>query len=136
MDPTGLTAFLAPFLPYLLTAGKEFGEDAARTLGAAAWDHARQLWACLRPAIEGRPAADEAARDVASAPDDDRARAALELQLEKLLSADQSLKDALAELWREGEPARAVIASGERSVAIGGSVQGSVIQTGDRGRGG
>lgn len=136
MDPAGLTAFLAPFLPFLMAAGKDLAEDAARTLGGAAWEHAQQLWERLRMGIEQRPAATEAAQDVAAAPEDGRARAALELQLEKLFASDPSLARDLDELWRRGEPARMTIASGDRSVAISGSVHGSVIQTGDRGRGG
>jgi hypothetical protein len=136
VDAAALTAFLAPFLPYLLTVGKELADDAARSFGAAAWEHAQQLWGRLRGAVEDRPATAEAARDLAAAPDDPRALTVLEVQLEKLLRSDPALARDLGERWRQGAGVRATIASGERSVAIGGSVHGSVIHTGDHGRGG
>jgi hypothetical protein len=135
LDPAALTGFLAPFLPYLMQSGANLAEDAVRALGREAWQHAQQLWAKLRPGIEGKPAAQEAARDVAEAPEDPRARGALELQIEKLLAADQQLADELTRLWQHGEGSRLVVASGDRAVAVGGDVKQSVIQTGERGGG-
>jgi hypothetical protein len=139
MDPSALAQFLAPFLPYLIAAGKDVADQAAHALGREAWEHAQQLWGRLKTAIGGETAApaeaenvDRAAKDVADAPEDPRAVGALELQLEKLLAADHGLAEQLARIWKQGEGARATIASGERSVAIGGNVEGSVIQTGDR----
>jgi uncharacterized protein YgbK (DUF1537 family) len=132
MDPSALAQFLAPFLPYLVVAGRDVAEKAAHALGSEAWEHAQALWERLRGSVDAKPAAREAAEDVARAPDDARAVAALELQLEKLLAADRGLADELARLWEQGGGARATIASGDRAVAIGGDVEGSVIQTGDR----
>ena len=136
MDAASLTAFLAPFLPYLLSAGREFADESARSLGAAAWEHAQQLWGRLQGAVEERPAAVEAAHDVAATPDDRRARTVLEVQLEKLLMTDPDLARDVNELWDQGAGVRVTIASGERSVAIGGNAHGSVIQTGDQSKGG
>jgi hypothetical protein len=133
MDVAGLAgqaaAALGPALPLLLgkavdEAGKEFGKEA--------WDQVRALWEGLRPRIEARPAAKEAADDVANHPDDEDARAALRLQLKKLLSEDPALGQQVARLLEQRSgPSIEVHASGERSVAAY-NVSNSTISTGDR----
>lgn len=130
-----LTAFLAPFLPYLLRAGEKAAEEAGRKLGEAAWERARTLWARLRPKIEAKPAAQEAVQSAAASPQDEDALGALRFQLRKLLEEDPALREELARLWQEARAAGiTVVALGERSVAVGGDVTGSVIVTGDRNR--
>ena len=101
VEVAALTAFLAPFLPYLYRAGQTLAEDAGRKLGAEGWEHAKRLWAGLRPSIEAKPVAREAAEELAARPEDERARAALELQLEKLLEADAGLAQEISRLWEE-----------------------------------
>ncbi len=130
MEIAALTSFLAPFLPYLLRAGKTFGDEAAQALGEGAWTHAKRLWERLRPGVEAKPAAREAADDVAERPEDERARGALELQLEKLLGEDAGLAAEIERLWAEAKTAQVVVA-GERGVAAGGGISGTVI-TGDQ----
>lgn len=129
MDLTMLTAFLAPCLPILLKAGQRVAEDAADAMSGEVLEHAQRLWGRLREKIGGKPAAEEAARDVAERPDDQRARAALELQLEKLLAEDPELAADIARLWEDAKSA-GVVAVGERSVAVGRDVSGTII-TGD-----
>ena len=131
MDISVLSGFLAPFLPYLLERSEELGEEAARKLGAGAWGFATRIWERLRPGVEEKPAAAEAAADVAAAPEDQRALGALELQLEKLLAADAGLAAAVTELLAEAQQAGAV-ASGERSIAVTGNVSSSTFVTGDQ----
>ena len=131
MDISGLSGFLAPFLPYLVQRGEELGEEAARTLGAGAWGFAKRIWERLRPKVEEKPAAAEAAGDVAAAPDDQRALGAFELQLEKLLAADAELAAAIQQLLAEAQQA-GVVASGEGSIAVGGSVTSSTLITGNQ----
>jgi len=83
--------------------------------------------------VEARSAALEAAQDAAAHPDDEDALAALRLQLKKLLAEDDSLAQELARLLEQARTAgQTVIASGDRSVAIGGNVSGSVIVAGDK----
>jgi hypothetical protein len=135
--PAQLVQLLAPFLPYLVKGVKLAGQEAARKLGEQAgeqaFEQAKALWDKLRPKIEARPAALEAAQDAAAHPDDEDALAALRLQLKKLLAEDPALAQELARLLAQSRPAgQTVIASGDRSVAIGGSVSGSVIVTGDK----
>jgi len=112
------------------------GQEAVRKLGEKAseqgFEQAKALWDKLRSKMEARPAALEAAQDAAAHPDDEDALAALRLQLKKLLAEDQPLAQELARLLEQTRPAgQTVIASGERSVAVGGDVSGSVILTGD-----
>lgn len=127
-----LVVFLAPFLPYLLKAGEKAAEEAGKKLGSEAWDKAKTLWSKLRPKVEARPAAQEAAQDVAATPQDQDARAALRQQLKKLFTEDETLAAEVARLWQEAQATSpTVVASGDRSVAIGGNVSGSVIVTGD-----
>lgn len=140
MDPSAVAQFLAPYLPYLVAAGRDVAEKAGREFGREAWEQAQKLWDRLRRAREGETTAPEeaddvgrAANDVANAPEDPRAVVALELQLEKLLAADSELAAQLAELWKQGEGARATIVSGTRAVGAGGDIKGSIIQTGDQG---
>src|ERR687892_1570720 len=100
-----LVAALAPFLPYLVRAGQRAGGQVADELGDAAWQLAKDLWARLRPGVEEKPAAKEAVEDVAARPDDERARGALELQLEKLLRGDQGLARELAQMLEDAQRA-------------------------------
>jgi len=62
---TQLVQFLAPFLPYLLKGLKLTGQEAVKKLGEKAgeqgFEQAKALWDKLRPKIEARPAALEAA---------------------------------------------------------------------------
>jgi ferric-dicitrate binding protein FerR (iron transport regulator) len=132
MDPGVLTSFLAPFLPYLMSAGQELIEEARRKFGTEAWEQATRIWTKLRPKIEEREAAKEAVVDVAERPDDPRAIGSLELQVEKLLASDPILATELAQIWSRG-PTRIATAAGKRSVAIAGDVSDSTITTGDRG---
>jgi hypothetical protein len=133
MDVAGLAgqaaAALGPALPLLLgkavdEAGKEFGKEA--------WAQVRALWEGLRPRIEARPAAKEAAEDVANHPGDEDARAALRLQLKKLLSEDPAFCQQVAGLLEQrGGASIEIRASGERSVAAY-NVSNSTISTGDK----
>jgi len=126
-----VTTALIPVLPYLLKAGEKAAEETGKKVAGETWDKARELWSKLRPKVEARPAALEAAQDVAEAPDDADAQAALRLQLKKLLAHDETLAQEIARVLQERRTDLSVSASGERSVAIGGDVVGSAIVTGD-----
>jgi hypothetical protein len=114
--------------------------------GAQTWELAQSLWTKLQEKEE----VEEAARDVVVMSDDPDARAALRLQLKKLLAQDKKLAADLAQILEEFQTSRpsatyhaevhgsgaiaqgpSAVAAGERSVAVGGSVGGSVIVTGD-----
>jgi hypothetical protein len=132
-----LVQVLTPFLPYLVKAGESVGARAAEQLQDHGWELASKLWARLGSKVEGRPAAQEAARDLAAAPTDEDAQAALRVQLRKLLADDPALQQELSALLNaagQGTTTTTVNVSGDRSVGIGRDVRGGTIITGDQNR--
>jgi hypothetical protein len=131
MEIAALAAFLAPFLPHLLKPAQEAVGDLAERFGQKAVAHAEALWQRLQNDVTARPSAREAVEDVASAPEDEDARAAMVWQLKKLFNDNPGLAAQVTDLWRqtESDPGvrMQVIAQGERSVAVGGNVTGDVI---------
>ena len=126
------TTVLAPLLPYLLKAGETAADEAGKAIAGQSWEWAKSLWTKLKPKVEAKEAALEAAQDVAESPKDQGAQVALQRQLEKLLTKDQSLAEEVSRWLEQGKAAGInVTVSGERNVAIGGSVTGSTIITGD-----
>ena len=128
-----LTTVLAPLLPYLLKAGENVAEETGKAVAGQSWEWAKSIWTKLKPKVEAKEAALEAAQDVAESPGDEEAQVALRRQLRKLLTEDQSLAEEVSQWLDQGKAAGiTVTASGERSVAIGGDVKGSTIITGDQ----
>jgi hypothetical protein len=130
---TQLVQFLAPFLPYLLKGLKLAGQEAAKELGEQAseqaFEQAKALWDKLRR----KKNVEQVAQTVAALPDNQALREALREEIARALTEDDSLAQELARLLPQSGPAgQTVIARGNRSVAIGDSVSGSVIVTGDR----
>ena len=134
-----LATFLAPFLPFLLKQGEEAADAAIDKLGAKAWERARALWGRLRPKVDEKESAREAAEDVAAAPDDELALGALQLQLRKLLAGDPDLATALKVMLddarRDGVMADngAVVISGGVNADRGGVAAGRDINAGPGG---
>jgi hypothetical protein len=131
--PAQIVQFLAPYLPYLLKGAKLAGQEAAKKLGEKAseqaFEQAKALWDRLRH----KKNVEQVAQTVATLPDNQALREALREEIARALAEDQALAQELARLVEQSGPAgQTVIASGNRSVAIGGSVSGSVIVTGDR----
>jgi hypothetical protein len=131
-----LVQILAPFLPYLVKVGETVSERAAEHLENKGSALAANVWARLRGKLAEKPAAQEAVADLAAQPADEDARAAVRIQLRKLLADDPGLQRDLETLLKQAESAGTttvtVTASGERSVAIGHDVRGSTITTGDQ----
>lgn len=102
MEIATLTAFLTPFLPFLLKlsgkAAEKATEAAAGKFGEASWAKAQAVWDKLRPKVEAKESAKEAALDVANAPEDEDFQVALRVQLKKLLAQDESLANAIAQI--------------------------------------
>jgi hypothetical protein len=127
-----LVQFLAPFLPYLVKGLKLAGQEAAKKLGEKTgeqgFEQAKTLWDKLRR----KKNVEQVAQTVAALPDNQALREALREEIARALAEDEALAQELARLLPQSGPAgQTVIASGDRSVAIGGSVSGSVIVTGD-----
>ncbi|HSF39555.1 MAG TPA: SUMF1/EgtB/PvdO family nonheme iron enzyme [Thermoanaerobaculia bacterium] len=115
MDPSALSDLVAqlvqtlgPYLPALLETGKTVGgkavEEVGKKAGGEAFDGAKRVWKKLRGKVEEKPAAQEAVEDLASRPEDSRAKGAFELQLEKILASDASLAEELAKLLEAAGP--------------------------------
>ncbi len=114
-----LTTFLAPAMPYLVSGGGELIAEAGKKLGEGAPEILRSLWAKLRPKVEEKPAAAEAAQDVAKAPEDADSQAALRVQLRKILEADPSLAAEISKLLEAAGPKTTYQAEVHGSGAIG-----------------
>jgi hypothetical protein len=129
---SSLATALVPLLPYLLKAGEKAAEETGKAVANQSLEWGKSLWSKLKPKVEAKPEALEAAQDIAQSPDDQDAQAAFRRQLKKLLTEDQSLAEEVSRWLEQGKAAGiTVTASGERSVAIGGDVKGSTIVTGD-----
>jgi hypothetical protein len=115
-----LVQLLAPFLPQLMAGAGEQVKEIGGEIVELTWAHVKKIWDRLRPAVESKPAAQEAAVDVSKAPDDPKARTVLEVQLEKLLAEDKGLAAALATLLDDA-----------RRDGVGGNVtvEGNVVAT-------
>src|ERR1700745_2619770 len=117
---SSLTTALVPLLPYLLKAGEKAAEETGKAVAGQSLEWAKSLWTKLKPKVEAKPAALEAAQDVAHAPEDEDLQTALRVQLKKLLTEDQSLAEEVSRWLDQGKAAGIIVtASGEHSVAIG-----------------
>lgn len=129
MDVALLVGWLAPLLPYLLKAGEQAAGEVGQRFGSGVWERAQQVWNRLWPQAQQRPAVTEAVQDVAAAPEDEDLRAQLRVQLRKMLADDPKLSQELGRLLSEADQrgeVRQVVASGERAVAAGGNISGTV----------
>lgn len=105
MEIATLTAFISPFLPFLLKLGTKATEKATETaagkFGEAAWSKAQAVWEKLSPKVEANEVAKQAMIDVANNPKDEDLQASLRVQLKKLLNQDQDLAKAMAQILQE-----------------------------------
>jgi hypothetical protein len=108
MEIATLTAFISPFLPFLLKLGgkalEKSTESASGKFGEAAFAKAQAVWGKLEPKIETKESTKEAAIDVANNPDDQDLQAALRVQLKKLLEQDEDLFKAIEQILKEDAP--------------------------------
>ena len=126
-----IAAFLMPLLPYLLKVGDKAAEEVGKKIGGEGWERAKALWGKLRR----KKNVEQVAQTVAALPDNQALREALREEIARALQEDSALREEIARLWGEAEAAGVTVtAIGDRSVAIGGNVSGSLIITGDRNR--
>lgn len=125
MDIALLVKILAPALPVLLGLGKKAIEKGAEKLGEkGAEGVVGQIWQRLQPKVEAKPAAIEAAEDVAKTPEDPGAIASLAHQLKKILEDPENagLKAEIAKLLAESEEVK----SGKYNVQVRDSNVGAI----------
>lgn len=142
MDPNAMAGAAASFLmPYLVKFGKNLADQAVENLP----EQVQNLWKMIRAKMEGKPAAQGAAQELAEKPDDPDNQEAFLLQLKKLLKEDpdftQNLESLLkilaeSELGKDkgvinlGSGAAATggsTAAGAGGIAVGGNVGGSIV---------
>jgi hypothetical protein len=108
MEIATLTAFISPFLPFLLKLGgkalEKSTESASGKFGEAAFAKAQAVWGKLEPKVEAKESAKEAAIDVANSPEDQDLQAVLRVQLKKLLEQDEKLMKAIDQILQEDAP--------------------------------
>jgi hypothetical protein len=133
---TQIAAILAPFLPQLVKVGQAVAGGLSDQAEAHKGALAQAIWGRLFPKVNTTPAAHEAVHDAAQNPGDDDYQASLRVQLRKLLAHDPALARELQDILEQdaSKDTVNVSAGGDRSVAVGGSVQGSSIVTGDGNR--
>lgn len=101
-----LTAFLAPFIPYLVKGGEMAAAEVGKNTGAHVWEKTQVIWNKLWSRMESNPAAAAAIADLAATPSNFDARTQLQLQLREILAADPALARELAALMAAaGQPA-------------------------------
>jgi hypothetical protein len=137
MEIATLTAFISPFLPFLLKLGgkaaEKATESAAGKFGEASWAKAQAVWDKLSPKLEAKDSAKEAAVDVANAPEDEDLQVALKVQLKKLLDQDEALENAISQILQEdgfdGTPGTQIVqnVTGDRNQVIGQVTGGQVF---------
>jgi hypothetical protein len=112
-----LVQLLAPFLSQLLAGAGEQVQEIGGEAVQAVCKHAKKVWDRLRPAVEAKEGAKEAATDVAAQPDDGDLQTALKVQLKKLLEADAAMASDLASLLedahRDGVDQRSIKVAGD-----------------------
>jgi len=136
-----IATLAAALVPFLVKGGEKLAEMVAEKLGNAGFEGAKGAWERLRRAIAGRPAAEDAVRDLAATPEDADYQAALRVQLKKLLEADTNLAEQLARALQAGPQAdhrtgvhgdgaiaqgTGAVAAGKAGVAVGGDVHGGI----------
>ncbi len=108
MDPTALaTAATALLAPYVAKAGEKLAEKVGEKLP----EQMGKLWTAIAARFKGKPAAEEAAKDLAAKPDDEDNQAAFRKELKKLLADDADFVNELAKLLQAAQAAHA--ASGD-----------------------
>jgi hypothetical protein len=101
-----LTAFLAPFIPYLVKGGEMAAAEVGKNIGTNTWEKVQVIWNKLWSRMESNPAAAAAIADLAATPSNFDARTQLQLQLRKILEADPAVARELAALLAAaGQPA-------------------------------
>ncbi|MBC1217077.1 hypothetical protein GNE08_23000 [Trichormus variabilis ARAD] len=121
MDIASIVTFLAPYLPSLLNVGSKVAEGAYQQAGADGWDKAKAIWGKLQPKVEAKEAAKEAAADVAQKPEDEDLQASLRVQLKKILDADTTLAEEIAQILQATK-------SNDSSVNLNAQAYGESIQ--------
>lgn len=129
VEPITVAATVVAFLvPYLVKAGEAFAEKAGEALA----EKTGELYRTIKNKFTGDSYAEQTLMRLEESPSAESRQRALEHLLAEKMSEDSAFGERVRSLVEEAKAAdtRNVIASGERSVAIGGDVSNSNINTG------
>lgn len=126
------TQYLLPHLPILVGSyvASNVSAGALQAAGEDAYQYARNLWNNLRGR---RPELDAAAELAAQHIDDEDAVGAFRFQLKQLFMQHPEVAEDIRTLLAH-RPEIKIVASGDRSVAVGGNLDSSTVITGDGNR--
>jgi len=135
MDPATLAAGVTSFLaPYLVKAGQTLATQAVEHLP----EGVNKVWSYVSEKFQGKPAAEEAAKDLVSNAKDEDNQAAFRKELKKLLE-DPAITAELSALLEKGKESVGInvqsgavatggsVAAGQGGIAVGGSVDGNIV---------
>ncbi|MEO5357576.1 MAG: endonuclease/exonuclease/phosphatase family protein [Nitrospirae bacterium YQR-1] len=95
----GITSFLLPHLPRLVSLKKEDDADSALDVQAFKW--AKKIWDKLKNAAKTRVSFKEALNDLLEAAADEDALTAFRYQIKKFVETEPAVGESLKELWLE-----------------------------------
>ena len=104
MDVALLTAFLSPFLPFLVKLGGKASEKVGEKFGEDAWNKAKAVWSKLDPKVEAKEDLKVAAEQVATKPESEARKAVFQEELGTLLKDNPNLAAAIAQILQEDAP--------------------------------
>lgn len=112
-----VTAILAPALPILA----KIGDGTLEKIGSDISDKAKMLWTKLRPRLAAKPSAQDALTEVINNPNDEDAKAALRLQIKKLLSEDIELASEISKAFAINPTVSATVNQRDGGINVGGN---------------
>jgi hypothetical protein len=129
VDPITASVAVSLLSPFLIKAGEKFAEKVGEKLA----DKTGQIYNLLKESFVGDEYARLTLLRLEHAPENEGRKSALETVIKEKMEEDNEFAKQLDKLIDEAKQADTnnVIASGNRSVAIGGNVHSSNIITGD-----
>lgn len=128
IDPVTASLAVSLVSPFLVKAGEKFAEKVGEKLA----DKTEQIYGLLKEQFAGDEYAGLTLLRLEQAPENEGRKSALENVINEKMEEDSLFAKQLVKLLDEAKQADTnnVIASGERSVAIGGDVHSTNINTG------
>lgn len=112
-----VTALLAPALPILV----KVGDGALGKIGSDISDKVKTLWVKLRPRLQAKSSAQDVIAEVVNNPNDEDAKAALRLQIRKLLSEDAEFAAEISKAFATDPTTSATVVQRDGGINVGGN---------------